>query len=110
MIEVATTAVLIFYAAAPRISTMLSRNLGWPHESGVGELGSSSVMLFIHHWAEIAQGRVRAQAASDADQRAADLKNVAVSSAMTQSVRKEHENELYLPRRQRDEIVGIWFP
>jgi len=30
--------------------------LGWPHFRGVGELGSSSVLLlFIDHWATIAQ-------------------------------------------------------
>jgi len=33
-----------------------------------------------------------------------------VSSAMTLRVRKEHENGLYLIRRQPDEIVGIWYP
>ena len=29
---------------------------------------------------------------------------------MTLGVREEHENELEYSRRQRDEIVGIWYP
>jgi len=33
--------------------------LGWPHFHGVGELGSSFVMLlFIGSWAQIAQSRM----------------------------------------------------
>ena len=34
-------------------------NVGWPHFREVGELGSSStVLLFIGSWAEIAQSRM----------------------------------------------------
>jgi hypothetical protein len=29
---------------------------------------------------------------------------------MTRCVRREHENGIYYQRRQRDEIVGIWYP
>jgi hypothetical protein len=34
---------------------------------------------------------------------------VLVSSAMTPGVREEHENGLEWSRRQRDEIVEIWY-